>query len=440
MKLCSFTLTAAALVTALACLNLFATEYVWTNTASSPQEWNTPGFWVPAGTPQLGDAVVLTDFYDSVTSSRRINQSGYSVTTTAIRVLAPTNIYEITVDNWWGGNAMLLKAPSGNAEITIKAFGNTDPGGYWGNLRITTGNGKMVFESDTDVTVTGNTTTVYLVTPLPLAGNATLNKHGNGRWVIENGASSYSGTINLYNGQISLGNNAGILTNATAIVVHPGGKLSMGTQHIALQQYDAPVVLNGGLMQNDAGERHIRNVTLTASSSVDPAWWRLTFNGTIQGTGTLSVVANGTVSIFGANIKPGFSIGVLNFHRTGSDFYFTSNAAPTTLHIEVSGAGGVPGVDHDQVNVTGLQAERPVDLANLNVSFSGTGGAAATNWFFTANQIVNGSTLGSVSFASGMSGTVVYDYASGKVGAVVIPEPALALACAALLALLRPRA
>ncbi|MCX7004179.1 MAG: PEP-CTERM sorting domain-containing protein [bacterium] len=196
------------------------------------------------------------------------------------------------------------------------------------------------------------------------------------------------------------------------------------------------MVLNGGTMVNGSSdERQYKNVSVRSTGGVDPGWGKSTFNGVISGTGTFSQAGDGELRILSCAIKPGFSTGILNFHRTKGDFWFATNGAPVTLSIDVNGSGGVPGVNHDQVNVTGLQSGKDVDLANVNVVFSGTGGGAETIWFFTANLIVNGSVLASVSNAPGISSTIVYDYPGNRVGAIVVPEPAalLALACGALL-------
>ena len=220
-------------------------------------------------------------------------------------------------------------------------------------------------------------------------------------------------------------------------MAHAGVKINMGTQWQPTPTvYNTPVVLNGGTMVNGSSdERQYKNVKVWSTGSVDPGWGKSTFNGVISGTGTFSQAGDGELRILSCAIKPGFSTGILNFNRTKGDFWFATNGAPVTLSIDVNGSGGVPGVNYDQVNVTGLQAGKDVDLANVNVVFSGTGGGAETIWFFTANLIVNGSELASVSNAPGISSTIVYAYPGNRVGAIVVPEPAalLALACGALL-------
>jgi hypothetical protein len=421
-----------------ACTNALATDYVWTNAATAGQEWNVAGNWNPNGFPNTASDTAYFGNVDDQDVRRLINQTGYGVTVSAIRVVADTNRYSISVDNWWQGQQLVLQAASDNARIEVVDFGGIDPGSYYGNLRIDTGAGMLRFASDTDIVVT-NGTTVYLITPLPLAGSATVNKYGNGIWQVENGDSPFDGVVNVYNGILTLGSNGGVLSNAAAVVAHTGGQITMGTSYSALLNYTTPLVLNGGKIVNEAGERRLRNITVRSTGSTDPGWWTFTCDGVISGTGTFTSGGNGYFNIIGCDIKPGFSTGILNINRTGADFTFASNTLPVTLHIEVNGSGGVPGVNHDQVNVTGLQAGKDVDLANVKVVFSGTGGGAATNWFFTANRMVSDSILASVSNAPGLSSTIVYDYDGKRVGAIVIPEPALLLSLAVGMMLLRVR-
>ena len=220
-------------------------------------------------------------------------------------------------------------------------------------------------------------------------------------------------------------------------MAHAGVKINMGTQWQPTPTvYNTPVALNGGTMVNGSSdERQYKNVKVWSTGSVDPGWGKSTFNGVISGTGTFSQAGDGELRILSCAIKPGFSTGILNFNRTKGDFWFATNGAPVTLSIDVNGSGGVPGVNYDQVNVTGLQAGRDVDLTNVNVVISGISSVTATNWFFTANLMVNGSTLRNVNNAPGLDSTIVYEYAGMRVGAIVTPEPTalLALACGALL-------
>jgi len=416
-----------------------AADFTWANAATANQDWFGSGNWSPTGVPNSDSDTAILSEIDTYASSRVLFQRE-NATVSVVRVDSATNIWQITVDDWWSGKLMVLKAASGNAVVEVKNFGGIDPGGYYGNLRISTGNGMLRFESDTDITVTNDSVSkAYLVTPLPLAGGATVNKYGNGQWTVENPDSAFSGTINVYNGTLVLGNNGNVLNSAAAVVAQTGGKINMGTQWQPTPTvYNTPVALNGGTMVNGSSdERQYKNVTVRSTGGVDPGWGKSTFNGVISGTGTFSQAGDGELRILNCAIKPGFSTGILNFNRTKGDFWFATNGAPVTLSIDVNGSGGVPvpGVNHDQVNVTGLQAGKDVDLANVNVVFSGTGGGAATNWFFTANLIVNGSELASVSNAPNLYSTIVYDYDGNRVGAIVTPEPTalLALAFGALL-------
>ncbi|MCX7004180.1 MAG: hypothetical protein NTV22_13045 [bacterium] len=163
-----------------------AADFTWTNAATANQDWFGSGNWSPNGVPNNDSDTAILGEIDTYASSRVLYQHE-NATVSVIRVESKTNIWQITVDEWWGGKLMVLKAASGNAVIDVKNFAGTDPGGYYGNLRIGTGAGMLRFESDTDITVTNDSIgKAYLVTPLPLAGGVTVNKYGNGQWTVEN--------------------------------------------------------------------------------------------------------------------------------------------------------------------------------------------------------------------------------------------------------------
>mgnify|MGYP001283983940 CR=1 FL=1 len=427
---------ACLLAGTLVCTSTLAADYVWTNAATAGQEWNVAGNWNPNGVPNgPGDAAIFHDVDNVADVQRGIGQSGYDVTLGVLRVEAYTNRYSIAIDNWWTGREMVLYSAGGNAKIDVISSNTAGGGGYYGNLRLSTGAGFLRFASDTDVLITNND--AYFVAAVPFSGNGTIRVDGSGEFELPGGESPYTGTIHLYNRISNLPNDAGALSNAAGIVVHSGSLLNLGGSYSALITHHAPLVLDGGKLGNNAGEHCCANVKVTKDSNVSPWYWVTTFNGTIQGTGTVSQTDPGVFNVIGCTVKPGFSIGVVKFNRSGGDFFFGSNALPAMLNIEIAGAGGVAGADYDQVEITGYQ--RDLDLAGVSTYISGTGSGMATNWFLVANRILDGSTFNSTSNAAGLSVGYVYDYDNNRVGAIVMPEPAVALALAGLALLLRRR-
>jgi len=173
----------------------------------------------------------------------------------------------------------------------------------------------------------------------------------------------------------------------------------------------ADLVVLGGVVTNAAQQNAFMN-----------------FRGDISGTGTLVKINSNPygTNMFTGSISPGLAgVGKLTINEVAGTTQIGMPDAPVTLNIE----------DGDQLEL--LNMDVPVDLTNVSVKFLTETALGTTNWFLTCtSNVVN--TFNAVAYASGLNGAVIYE--TDRVGAVVVPEPALMLAVAlALTAALRRR-
>ncbi|NLF39513.1 hypothetical protein GX586_08715 [bacterium] len=166
----------------------------------------------------------------------------------------------------------------------------------------------------------------------------------------------------------------------------------------------------------------------------------LSLPGGVSGTGTVYMTGSGGTARYTGSVSPGASVGMLGFNEDGGTLQLGITGDNLLLNIEVTGNGGVPGIDHDQLVIQNLGTA--LDLANLDVAFSGVASGQATNWFLVGNAIDLATDFASVEYGAGVSGTIVkedsFDGSNDRVGAILVPEPAAALlGLAAVLALRR---
>ncbi len=134
--------------------------------------------------------------------------------------------------------------------------------------------------------------------------------------------------------------------------------IGIGSQLLAGPTVDALAILasvpNGGILQLENGQSYTTagdlavggtlslglatTVTINGGNSLN-----LGFGGVLGGSGT---IIGPVIAGLGSHVYPGNSPGIIN---TGD---FTLNSA-ATLDIEIGGLGSNPGVDYDQVNVSG---------------------------------------------------------------------------------------
>ena len=194
---------------------------------------------------------------------------------------------------------------------------------------------------------------------------------------FQGAATSNEGQLTLAGGELEFTQG---LTNESAGLVLGNGSLRA-----------AAGISNDGTMAFTATAAVIGDVTNNASGLITSSGGTTTFMDDVANNGEIRTNANsftvhqgsysgngdtgtGTVIIEG-NLKPGSSPGIMNF---GGDLSFD---AAGQLEVEIVSAAGTPGVDHDQVNVTGaatlngtLQVDFLADPNDPNSTFFPTPG------------------------------------------------------------------
>jgi hypothetical protein len=246
---------------------------------------------------------------------------------------------------------------------------------------------------------------------------------GSGVYVLdEGGVSTFAGVFETVSGAFELRSDA--MANAREIRVSGGSFSVFGSQSAKVRFAKTGGSCPGGGVGTSTGEWIVEtNITYTV-------WTTRTMSGTVRGHGKVTTGGNNWLQIRG-QVHPGLSIGVLELADGGNSHLDVAGGVnpPMELHVEIDGAGGVAGVDHDQLVVTDLESD--LNLSNIAVSVSGiASGSYVTNWIVTAGG-PNGLTneFRSVEHTNGLyTVATVYDYGNKRAGVIVIPEPAVALA------------
>ena len=255
-------------------------------------------------------------------------------------------------------------------------------------------NGTTVLGSGTGFTGTGTidftgTPTITLLTDVTLAAGAPTWAFGgtnavtvNGPGVLINQASltlqndvvnaplnnQATGTITVLPGTSNLNGavtQAGTITqngnNGDAVLVVANGFTNTGTMELTGTSWEGVLTITAGTLTNSATGtiQTVAGVDNRITGSINnqgtiTVGAPLALNGTVthadgailQGTATLNLLG-ATIVAFDGDVNPGTSRGILNI--TGS---FTQSTL-STINIEIQGTGTTPGVDFDQLNVSG---------------------------------------------------------------------------------------
>lgn len=253
-------------------------------------------------------------------------------------------------------NLVLNGAGAGGAGALISSTG--------GSLPLT---GTIALASDTTINTTGSVIGLDGV----VSGSGNLTKEGNSFLTITNSSNTFTGTVTLAEGVLSIEANS-LGSTAGSTIVNAGTDLRLLSGNYTAAE---PFVFNGGTVSSNTTASISAPITLNNDIDI---WvdFPLTLSGTITGIGGIRTIASGDVIINGVNtytgttlidagtlkgsgtitgpveissggsVAPGNSPGILN---TG-DFDLQAGA---TLQVEVGGFGASPGLDYDQVNVTG---------------------------------------------------------------------------------------
>mgnify|MGYP000902770327 CR=1 FL=1 len=417
-------LLAALMVVMHAANRVYGTEYTWTNTTLVLTQWDADGSWSVPGFPrQQGDVAQFVD-NDENTAVRTVelNNNDY-YTCAVIRCLADTNRYTVNI-NQYVNDGLFLEAASGNAAIIV------DDDFLSGTPCFTIAGHNLHIISPTDITVSNNTARMDITASIE--GTAALAKYGPGQVRCAHAGSGYSGTIAVHGGEIYLSGPSNL--HAATFLVKHGAWLQYDYMTLASPPVPANIILQDGWLYNSGNTtdgKRFDKLTVDGAGYITSKWYNTFFTGTIQGTGTLYNLFR-PMYILG-DVHPGFSIGTLTIRRQSGTIFVGTNTAPATLHIETSTLGS------DRLVFENLDTASRIDLGLVNVVFEGTGTGAQTNWFLSANQLLNGSVFNSISNAPGLISEVVYDYSNNQIGVIAVPEPVLPLGLLAVVAVLRRR-
>lgn len=216
----------------------------------------------------------------------------------------------------------------------------------------------------------------------------------------------------------------GTLTNAAAFVIE-GGRLGLAAltrATLPTVTNNSPLVLRTGAtlyaINNTTNGIHLLN-TVTVDGVVTNEYQTHTLSfsylGDVRGTGTVVNYLNGSINTvsnrFLGSISPGFGPGTLTFDEATGVTILGEPGMPVMLNIE----------DGDTLVLTNMGAA--VDLANIDVTFLTATAKGTTNWFLYAdNGFIND--FNSINYGI-LTGELVYE--ANRIGAVVVPEPCIAL-------------
>ncbi|NLF38973.1 hypothetical protein GX586_05970 [bacterium] len=406
------------------CLTASADVFTWTSTANG--NWDDPANWqsVSGGYPQQpGDVASFTNIGLPSTTTLTITLPAGAVTCGVVTCSHVSNSFAF---NGASANTSFLvltnvgdvariqvtqpRASSGG----LFAFRNctiefTHPALLQAHLAsLVFFESSSAWQGDTVVTGRGSSTVQYLRIACP--------------------SPNFTGTLVVDQYDAYFRATPAAITNARLV------KTVRGTgAYIENRQAPTffPLKLENGtryhLTSNGAGS-HDGPLTAEGAVAIE-ADSTLTLSADVSGTGTVAMTGStaGTgIARFTGSISPGASVGVLGFNENAGVLELGTAADALDLNIEITGAGGEAGVDHDQIVIQNL--DTALNLANLNVAFSGTAPGNVTNWFLVGNSIDTASDFASVDYGPGRTGAIFkedgFDGVNDRVGAIVVPEPA----------------
>ncbi len=236
-----------------------------------------------------------------------------------------------------GGNIVLpdtirFSTSNANGSIVNEAGDNILRGDFTltsggGDTRIFVNGGSLVLEGDMTPNVAGRT--------LQLSGSGTgiasgvirngsssfipsVTKNGGGTWTLA-GTNTHSGTTNVTEGTLKLGNPLALGDTAGGTMVATGGKLDLNGQAGIVES----ITLGGGTLANDS--------TTSSSLASGVATLTLTAGGTHSTPPSVTITGAGT----GATATASLGVTAASFTITGGTTVYS--AAPT---VTISGGGG----------------------------------------------------------------------------------------------------
>ncbi len=354
------------------CSAVWAVDYTWISVSNGT--WNVTNNWTPTGFPNRPDDRAA--FGDLGLPTNHLLE--IMVLDTTVGVLRCSAGLQRNYINFSGvtPRPLVLQAPGTNAliEVDRQVDGGTPALHFQGNANFSVG-----IPAGLDTVLNNNMADIGCWFACQVTGPGAINKHGTNELRFSVYSPLYTGTVTVYQGNLSI-YSADVFTNAADVVVHAGTRLE--TRGIS---ETTPITLAGGMHYCGAGTNYHRGrVRVAADSWVEvPNPFRIEYWGELSGSHTLTKTNWASVAMYGA-LSPGdapAAAGMLTLDEMQGVIEIGAPAAPVTVHIDVLGSGGIPGVDHDQLVLTNFGAA--LNLANIKVIIHGDGGGPdVTNWFW----------------------------------------------------------
>jgi autotransporter-associated beta strand protein/T5SS/PEP-CTERM-associated repeat protein len=349
------------------------------------------GFSEPAATINFNHT--SSDYTFAPVISGKVNLNHINTGTT---ILTGANYYDgaLVIDAGTVQFATRSAVSTGSDTITVNSGGtlalNVGAGDYFTSAQVVTvPNTTATFNAGSTLALdTTNATAGTFTQANAITGNRGLTKLGSGNLTLST-ANTYTGATTISAGTLTLGT-SGTIANSTGI--------NLGT----------------------TGSAGILNLTAKSDFTFGAAQ-------TVSGVGTLNIGSGKTITVAGA-FAPGNSAGIAAV--TGNLLLNST----TIMTLELAGAGGTPGTDFDQINVSGtLTTGGTLNITSLG-GFVPTAGSSFQ--LFTATSIGGSfSTVNVTGFGSGLTFNTSALNSTGILTVSAVPEPASFTILASLFAL-----
>ncbi|NLF40873.1 hypothetical protein GX586_15625 [bacterium] len=405
-----------------------AATYAWQTAGGA--DWTNAANWNPPGCPQeLGDEAVLPQIA-SATYSINLH-AGNAITLSVLRVTSDAGqSYRVYMPvSTATRSEIFLENPNGNAQLLFEASAGAGKLTFDGNAAA---RHLVHLNDDLDIVVSNGTSTedVEFNRTIFDGADRTITKSGSGNlrlYVNTSGGGLNDCTFNILEGQFTIAIDNPI--PQCPVDMHEGTLLLC--QYLGVGHRGGLIMRNNTTLRmqaNGVSESKHGDITVHGSTTFDVQAGKelMGVYGMLAGTGT--IVKTGTqTNFYVGTISPGFSAGTLTIDESAGAVLLGLTNNTVELLIE----------DGDLIELASFSA--PVDLATIDATFLNATTPGMTNWFLTCDAGI-ANELNSVSFTNALTGIVIYDAGNGRVGAIVVPEPAILFGAAGLvIAFLRRR-
>jgi autotransporter-associated beta strand protein len=295
-----------------------------------------------------------------------IEEQAFGIEVTGVATITAPNsdlLLEVTGSVTVNAGALVLRGGAPDAvtlagsTVTLTLENNTTIGSLAG---VT---GTQVFLGEHELTTGGNDTSTTFNGVI--SGDGALTKEGTGTFTLT-GANTYTGGTNINAGTLTLGTNeAGVIADSSAVFVAEGATFNLANN-------SETVGSSAG-----AGDITLGSATLTAGGNNS----NTIFSGEISGTGGLTKVGTGTLTLSGTNTYTG-----------------TTTVSAGSLAL----SGGTALENSGQVNLSTSGANLTLNASETIGSLAGVAGTTVT---LGANTLTAGGNGGTTTFAGVAGGT-----------------------------------